>query len=75
MEAQSRGAELDLLRAQLNSDQRAVLNAIWEHYRDQNRWVRRRALQERFGDAALRTCLERLWGPAVRESQEDEEEA
>ncbi len=74
MEAQSRGAELDLLRAQLSSDQRAVLNAIWEHYRDQNCWLRRRVLAERFGEAPLRTCLERLWGPAVRESQEDEEE-
>ncbi len=75
MEAGNRGADLDRLRSQLSRDQRAVLNAIWERYRDQNRWTARRALQERFGDARLRTCLERLWGPAVREWVEDEEEA
>ena len=75
MEAGSRGAELDLLRTQLTSDQRAVLNAIWEHYRDQNRWMPRQELYERFGDAPLRAAFERLGGPAIREFQGDEEEA
>ncbi len=75
MEAGSRGAELDILRTQLSPDQRAVLTAIWEEYRDQNRWTPRRTLQARFGEARLQTCLERLWGPAVREWPEDEEEA
>ncbi len=75
MEGKSRGAELDLLRSQLSSGQREILNTIWEQYREQSRWMPRQALQERFGEVALRSSLEGLWGPAVRESREDEEEA
>jgi len=72
MTTQSRGTDLDTLRGRLTQDQRAILNTVWEHYRDQNRWIPRPLLQERFGRPALAAALEQVGGGVVAECQDDE---
>lgn len=67
-------AELDALRKRLSDDQRAILNASWEHFRDQNQWIPRRALDQRFAEPAVRACLAALGDNIVREIEEDGEE-
>jgi len=54
------GAELDVLRERLTADQRAVLNAIWDHYLAHNQWVPRRLLHQKFGKPAALAILEEL---------------
>ena len=64
-------AELDLIRKRLTNDQRVILNAIWERFRDQSDWISRRILQQRFGKPAVHACLEQLGDSVVREFQDD----
>jgi len=64
-------AELDLIRKRLTNDQRVILNVIWERFRDQNDWIPRRILQQRFGKPAVHACLEQLGDSVVREFQDD----
>ena len=54
------GAELDVLRERLTADQRAVLNAIWDHYLAHNQWVPRRLVHQRFGKTAALSILQQL---------------
>ena len=61
---------LEELRGQLTGEQRSVLNAIWEHYRDQGEWSLRSSLDRRFGAGALRGALEGL-GPSIVGELED----
>ena len=61
---------LDDLRRRLTDEQRAILSAIWEHYRDRDRWILRRALHQRFGKQLVRSSLEQLGGSIFFESQE-----
>lgn len=74
MRAESRAAELDALRGRLTQTQRAILNAIWEHYRDQNQWIPRRLLEQRFDPPALRADLQQFRGTAVEICLEDDQE-
>jgi hypothetical protein len=64
-------AELDIIRKRLTNDQRAILNAIWECFRDQNEWILRHALDQRFGKATVRACLDRLGDSVMREIEDD----
>jgi len=61
---------LEELRGRLTGEQRSVLNAIWEHYRDQGEWSLRSSLDRRFGAGALRGALEGL-GPSIVAELED----
>ena len=74
MTTESRGADLDALRGRLTQDQRTILDTVWEHYRDQNRWIPRHVLRERFGPPVLSAALDQLGGGVATECQEDEEE-
>jgi hypothetical protein len=65
-----RAGNLEELRGQLTGEQQTVLNAIWEHYRDQGEWILRSSLDQRFGLAAMRGALEGL-GPSIVEALED----
>ena len=59
---------LEQLRSQLTDDQRAILNAIWEHYEKETgdkRWIRTRLLHHRFGatgSTIVPTALKQLGG-------------
>ena len=53
------GAELDVLRERLTADQRAVLNAIWDHYLAHNQWVPR-LVHQRFGKTTALSILQQL---------------
>jgi len=65
------GAELDVLRERLTADQRAVLNAIWEHYLAHIQWVPRRLLHQRFGKLAALAILEGLGENIIYETRDD----
>jgi hypothetical protein len=65
-----RAGSLEELRGRLIPEQRTVLNAIWEHYRDQGEWILRSSLDQRFGAAAVRDALEGL-GPGTAEVIEE----
>ncbi len=67
---ETRGPELPVLRQQLTADQRAILNTLWEHYRDQNQWILRRVLHQRFGRPAVRRHLEGLGESVIRGLQD-----
>ena len=67
-------AELDSLRRRLTDDQRAILNATWEHYRDRGEWIPRGVLHHLFGKATVLACLVRLGGNVICEMEDDEEE-
>ena len=67
-------AELGTQRRRLTADQRAILNAIWEHFRDQNQWIPRRALHQHFAETAVRACLEQLGENVIREIEDDGEQ-
>lgn len=68
------GAELDVLRERLTADQRAVLNAIWDHYLAHNQWVPRRLLHQRFGKPAALSILEQLGENIICETRDDGKE-
>lgn len=68
------GAELDVLRERLTADQRAVLNAIWEHYLAHIQWVPRRLLHQRFGKLAALAILEGLGENIIYETRDDGKE-
>ncbi|HYL82009.1 MAG TPA: hypothetical protein VEU07_14420, partial [Candidatus Acidoferrum sp.] len=74
MTTQSREPDLDALRGRLTPGQRAILNSVWEHYRNQNRWISRDLLRERFGAPVLAAALDQLGGGVVSEYQDDGEE-
>jgi hypothetical protein len=74
MTTESRGPDLDALRGRLAQDQRAILNTVWEHYHNQNRWISRDLLRERFGAPVLAAALDQLGGGVVSEYQDDGEE-
>lgn len=65
------GAELDVLRERLSADQRAVLNAIWDHYLAHNQWVPRRLLHQRFGKTAALSILQQLGENIICEARDD----
>lgn len=65
------GAELDVLRERLTADQRAVLNAIWDHYLAHNQWVPRRLLHQRFGKPAALATLEQLGENIICEARDN----
>lgn len=65
------GAELDALRQRLTADQRAVLNAIWEHFLAHNQWAPRRLLQQKFGRPAVLAILEELGKNILSHTRED----
>jgi len=67
-------AELDSLRRRLTDDQRAILNATWEHYRDRGEWIPCRVLYHLFGKAAVLACLEQLGANVICGIEDDEEE-
>ena len=71
---ETRGADLDTIRRRISDDQHAILNEIWGTFRDQNQWISRGALDERFGHSLVRACLEQLGGNIVRTIEEDAEE-
>jgi hypothetical protein len=74
MTTESRSGDLDVLRRRLTQDQRAVLNTVWGHYRDQDRWAPRHLLHERFGAPALSATLDQLGGGVVAEYRDDDQE-
>lgn len=65
------GAELDVLHERLTADQRAVLNAIWDHYLAHNQWVPRRLLHQRFGKPAALATLEQLGENIICEARDN----
>jgi hypothetical protein len=65
------GAELDVLRERLTADQRAVLNAIWDHYLAHNQWVPRRLVHQKSGKPAALAILEELGANIICESRDD----
>lgn len=67
-------AELDTLRRQLTDEQRAILNAIWEHYRDRGEWIPCGVLHHRFGKPAVLACLGQLGANILCAIEEEEEE-
>ena len=70
----TRGAELDTLCQRISDNQRTVLNEIWGYFRDQNQWISRRVLDERFGHPAVQACFEQLGENILRTIEEDAEE-
>ena len=70
---QTGAAELDTLRGRLTADERDQINAIWEYFRDQNRWIPSRLLRQRFGVAAVQAVLAQLGENLVREERDEEE--
>ena len=68
------GAELETLRHRITEEQRAILNKIWGHFRDENQWISRRALDERFGHSAIQVCYDQLGGNIIRATEEEGEE-
>jgi hypothetical protein len=62
---------LEELRGRLTGEQRSVLSAVWEHYRDQGEWILRSTLDQRFGVGALHDVLEALGPSIVGELEED----
>jgi hypothetical protein len=66
--------ELDGLRRRLTDDQRAILNATWEHYRDRGEWIPCRVLHHQFGKAAVLACLGQLGANVIWQVEEDVEE-
>jgi len=67
-------AELDSLRRRLTDDQRAILNATWEHYRDRGEWIPCRVLYHLFGKATVLACLGQLGANVICGMEDDEEE-
>lgn len=67
-------AELDSLRRRLTDDQRAILNAIWGHYRDRGEWIPCRVLHHLFGKPAVLACLGQLGANIICGMEDDEEE-
>ena len=65
-----RGGTLEDLKGQLTGEHRTVLNAVWEHYRDQGEWILRKNLDQRFGAGGIRGALEAL-GPSIVGEVED----
>jgi len=65
--------EIETLRSSLTGEQRAILNAVWEQFRDQNEWFSRGALHRRWREAAVRACLQHLGSGILREIEEDGE--
>lgn len=69
--------QLDNLRKRLTDDQRAILNAIWQHYcgqkeqRKEERWILVRVLHHGFGKTAVRLALEKLGGSIVFEGRDN----
>jgi len=62
--------DLNDLRRRLTDEQRAILSAIWEHYRDRDGRILRRALHQRFGKQLVRASLEQLGGSIAFEFPE-----
>jgi len=67
-------AELDSLRRRLTDNQRAILNAIWGHYRDRGEWIPCRDLHHLFGKPAVLACLGQLGANIICGMEDDEEE-
>jgi len=67
-------AELDSLRRRLTDDQRAILNAIWGHYRDRGEWIPCRDLHHLFGKPAVLACLGQLGANVICGLEDDGDE-
>ncbi len=69
--------ELDNLRAGVTQEQRAILTAIWDYYREKKEWIRRAVLHHRFRDMGkdrVRALLKQLGGSVVFETGSGEHE-
>lgn len=69
-----RASELDVFRERLTAEERAILNTTWEHYRDRNKWIRCRALDQQFGKAGVQACLGHLGATIITRMEDDGEE-
>lgn len=58
------------LRASLNRRQAAVLNRIWDHYRETGAWIGSRRLRLEFRNEAIQDVFKSLGGSIVYESTE-----
>ncbi len=63
--------DLDTLRQRITPEQRAVVNCLWEGFRDHDRWPSRQEVQARTGEAALRAAQAALGEAVLREGSED----
>lgn len=64
-------ADLESLRRNLTSEQRAVLNLLWDEFRDRNRWLPRPDLHAHLGESAVRRTVAELGTGILREGRED----
>ncbi len=67
-------AELDSLRRRLTDDQRAIVNATWNHYRDRGEWIPYRVLHQLFGKSVVLACLGQLGANVICGMEDDGEE-
>ena len=66
-------ADIEEQRERITAGQRALVDRLWEHYRDRNVWLSRAQLHQEFGRAAVQASCEAL-GEAVFRSCRDEDE-
>jgi len=67
-------AELDVLRQEITDAQRAILDEVWEYFRDKKRWITQRILDQRFGKPAVQSCLAQFGDNVIRTTEDDGEE-
>jgi hypothetical protein len=67
-------AELDSLRRRLTENQRAIVNATWNHYRERGEWIPCHVLHQMFGRAAVLACLGQLGANVICGIEDDGEE-
>ncbi len=70
----AKAIQLESLRGQLTAAQRDVINAVWAHHLDQNRWMPRSLLHERLQPAAVGAAIQPLLGAILLPCEEDGEE-
>lgn len=61
---------VEALRSWLDPQQRAVINRIWEHYRDNGEWIRSRRVRLEFREEGGQELLSSLCGNIVYEPAE-----
>jgi hypothetical protein len=64
-------SDLNSLRDTVTGEQRALLNLLWQEFRDRNRWLPRAEVHARLGEASVRKSVVELGTPILREGQED----
>jgi hypothetical protein len=68
-------ADIDVGRDRVTKGQRAILDRVWEHYRDWDAWLPQAALHREFGKPAVKNACESLGEAVLRPCANDDGEA